>query len=88
MNPFAATTKIEKREARKLNATYDQNDVFKAMAGEPKAEFNDFNLLHNSTVIINETVYPSVLVTLRPEEEESDCDPDQFKFSWEITEFK
>ena len=86
MYPFAALTRIEKR-ARKLNVTYDQDDVFKAMTGEPNDEFNDFSLLHNSTVIINGTVYPSVLVILRPEEEESDCNPDQYDFSWEITSF-
>ena len=54
--------------------------------GEASPNFKNFTLIHNETVRINGTVYPSLVVRLIPDEPEDPC-AERLGFYWECIEY-
>ena len=54
--------------------------------GEASRNFKNFSLIHNETVRINGTVYPILVVRLRPDEPEDPC-AERLGFYWECIDY-
>lgn len=44
-----------------------------SVKGRSSPNFKNFTLLHNSTLVINGTVFPSVLVAIKPDDPDDIC---------------
>ena len=54
--------------------------------GIARSTFKNFSNINNETVLINDTVYPSLEVRLKPDEPEDPC-AERLGFTWECIEF-
>ena len=80
MVPEAALNKTEKiyTPGRRLKIINLDNDK---VLGVPTSSFRNFSLIHNSTVRINGTDYPSLGISLKPFNPEDSC-ASHLNFVW------
>ena len=69
-----------------LNQNSPRPRVVENYIGEASQNFRNFSLIHNETVRINGTVYPSLEVNLIPDNPEDPC-AERLGFYWECIEY-
>ena len=82
MEPKASLKETEIYSPERLLKESAIGDVF----GLPTSTFTNFTLIHNSTVRINGTTYPSLSVAIRPLDPEEAC-ARQLDFIWRCIDY-
>lgn len=89
MMPKAALNESEvwhSPPSQRILADFSGEDEFASVKGNAKTGFTNFTLLHNQTGFFNDTVFPSVEVTLEPDDPEDLC-ARQLGFTWEAVSY-